>query len=178
MTEQEWHSGTELNPLLAFAVCRRAPPECVLPLPPLSDRKLRLFLVGCCRSRWELFTNPTWRRAVEVVEMFADGEVDDTLLEVYRHLSSDRFSAFPPEAPPHTPTCGSPVRRHSCVSRSRICSPSIGDLITQGRMRRGRRNSSAGWIRGSLRHAAWVHSNTSASSLSADAEELRSAEEV
>jgi hypothetical protein len=42
-----------------------------------SDRKLRLYLVGCCRRRWELFTDPVVRYAVDTAEKFADGQATD-----------------------------------------------------------------------------------------------------
>jgi len=91
MTEAEWHSSTEFKYLLAFAVCRVADPKYTLPVVPLSDRKLRLLLVGCCRLKWELFENPTLREAVEMAERFSDGNAVETDLESFRQMKRGQF---------------------------------------------------------------------------------------
>src|SRR5262245_58200409 len=61
MTEAEWPGWGEPEKLLAFLRGK------------VSERKLRLFGVACCRSIWPLFTDDQCRTAVKVVERYADG---------------------------------------------------------------------------------------------------------
>jgi hypothetical protein len=44
---------------------------------PASERKLRLFSVVCCRCSGSLLANPFLRRAVNLVEQFADGHATE-----------------------------------------------------------------------------------------------------
>jgi hypothetical protein len=61
MGEQEWLACTDPQKMLDFL------------LGQVSDRKLRLFAVACCRSVWHLLNGPSARNGVEVAERFADG---------------------------------------------------------------------------------------------------------
>src|SRR5262245_10000268 len=65
MTEEEWHSATDLRPMLGFLKGRA------------SDRKLRLFVCAWCRHIWYLMSEPASRKAVEVAELYADGLADE-----------------------------------------------------------------------------------------------------
>jgi hypothetical protein len=60
MTEREWLRGTDAVKMLKFLRGR------------ISDRKLRLFAVACCRRLWDRLEDRA-REAVEVAERHADG---------------------------------------------------------------------------------------------------------
>jgi hypothetical protein len=71
MNEQEWLDCTDPMPMLEFLQDK------------VSDRKLRLFAVACCRSVWHLL-NKRGRRAVAMAESFADGMITASALEKAR----------------------------------------------------------------------------------------------
>jgi hypothetical protein len=62
MTEDEWRSGVEPEPMLAYVRYTA------------SERKLRLFACACCRRVWHLLTDERSTEAIEVAERFAEGE--------------------------------------------------------------------------------------------------------
>jgi hypothetical protein len=61
MTEAEWLAGTQTSQMLKFLGDQT------------SERKLRLFAVGCCRRIWHSLPNEQSRRTVEIAERYADG---------------------------------------------------------------------------------------------------------
>jgi hypothetical protein len=69
MNEQEWLESTDPQKMLEFLRGK------------VSNRKLRLFGVGCCRSVWHLLLDEKNRRAVEVAEEYADGRATARELE-------------------------------------------------------------------------------------------------
>ena len=60
MTEPEWLGATDPAPMLEFLKGKA------------SDRKLRLFGVGCCRRKWKYLADRLFEEAVAVAEVFAD----------------------------------------------------------------------------------------------------------
>src|SRR5262249_9664354 len=69
MDEAEWLACTDAGLMLEFL---RGKP---------SERKVRLFAVGCLRRGWPLVTHNPSGTAVEVAEQFADGAVGRVALE-------------------------------------------------------------------------------------------------
>lgn len=65
MTEAEWLTATDPLPMLSFIRGR------------VSDRKLRLFAIGCCRRVINLIDRQAHRKAIVVCERFVDGIADD-----------------------------------------------------------------------------------------------------
>src|SRR5262245_6697036 len=63
MTEAEWLAGD--GPAAMLEILRNK----------VSDRKLRLFAVACCRGIWRHIEEDC-RQYVEIAELFADGRVD------------------------------------------------------------------------------------------------------
>jgi hypothetical protein len=77
MTEQEWLSSTDPEPMLWFV------------RGTATDEDLRLFACACCRRIWHLLIDGRSRRAVEVAEKYARGEVGLTKLLRARWLAEE-----------------------------------------------------------------------------------------
>jgi hypothetical protein len=73
MNEEEWLSSFEPKPMLDY-----------LRGQSVSDRKLRLYSVACCRRIWDYMIDERSRKAVEVAEAYADGSIDRERLVVAR----------------------------------------------------------------------------------------------
>lgn len=65
MTEAEWLASEDPTPMLAHLIATGA----------VSERKRFLFSAACCRRVWSSLVDERSRRAVEVLEQYADGLV-------------------------------------------------------------------------------------------------------
>lgn len=89
MTEEDWLTGANAQPLLEFIGGK------------MSPRKLRLFAVACCRRLDELFTEDS-RQALEVAERLAEGLVDKrTRKRARRNALAAGWVTEPPWLVPH-----------------------------------------------------------------------------
>src|SRR4051794_9300433 len=77
MTEADWLSCADPRAMLSFLRdSGRA-----------TDRKLRLFAVGCCRRIWHLVRHEDALRCLEVAERFAEGTATDEELRTAEELA-------------------------------------------------------------------------------------------
>jgi hypothetical protein len=98
MTEEKWLACADPDELLDFLRITEkvtAGPAGVLVQRRLkvSERKLRLFAVACCRLVWLELTDQRSRTAVIVAERYADGQSSAEELHTARVNASIRFGA-------------------------------------------------------------------------------------
>lgn len=79
MTEAEWFASVDPDPMVAAFTAVATP------------RKLRLFAAACCRRIWGAMLDPRARRAVEVAEQFADGQVKPRALASAHRAAAAAF---------------------------------------------------------------------------------------
>jgi hypothetical protein len=75
MTEAEWLTCTDPTPMLEFIRGN------------VSERKLRLFAVACCRHIWHLLNDQRSREAVLVVERYSEGSASSKELTAARKMA-------------------------------------------------------------------------------------------
>jgi hypothetical protein len=79
MTEAEWLAATEPKPMLAILRGK------------VSDRKLRLLAVACCRRIWHLLDDVRSQNAVLEAERHAVGLLTDEQLTVFSNKAKEAF---------------------------------------------------------------------------------------
>ncbi|VTR97506.1 Uncharacterized protein OS=Sorangium cellulosum (strain So ce56) GN=sce5710 PE=4 SV=1 [Gemmata massiliana] len=120
MTEAEWMACDNPAPLLGFLQGK------------VSDRKLRLFAVACCRRVWSLLPSQTFRDAVEMSERFADGLASDDKLRKAR--SQARESASRQGAVRASPWSTATQSRFAKWLVVSVCSRNIHEAFQTGNM--------------------------------------------
>jgi hypothetical protein len=121
MTEAEWLAQSSPRRLLAHLKNK------------VSDRKLRLFGVACCRRVAGAHTHPAAAPAVEIAERLADGEAtDQERLRAYRAVNPMRNPAIRGFGftPWHAPMCL--VRRNAFVSATATSRQTVLDASLCG----------------------------------------------
>jgi hypothetical protein len=78
MTEERL-ACTDPVPMLEFLRCK------------ISERKLRLFAVGCCRRVWALIKDDRFRTAVRAAELFSDSMVTKEYMNEARNVAIAAF---------------------------------------------------------------------------------------
>jgi hypothetical protein len=89
MTEAEWAACTDPGRMLEFLRGKA------------SGRKLRLLAVAFCRRVWRHINDKRCRRAVDVVERFADGRASIEKLRAAEKIASEA-ACFPPSGISHS----------------------------------------------------------------------------
>src|SRR5437660_72109 len=79
MTERDWLACTEPTPMVEFVRGK------------VSDRKLRLFAVACCRRGRSILRSRTTLAALEALEAYADGLITRKAMEERRNAWYQRF---------------------------------------------------------------------------------------
>lgn len=88
MTESEWLTSTRLKSLTDYLLRERV----------VSQRKLRLYAIACCRRVEHLFGSPglthhELRKALDAAERFAEGAIKPRTLNVWRNRAWEALGA-------------------------------------------------------------------------------------
>jgi hypothetical protein len=87
MTPDEWKACEDPSAMLDLVGDRA------------TDRKLRLFLIACCRRIWPMLADERSRTAVEVAQQFADGIATPTELAAAHEATKAALADKAPGAP-------------------------------------------------------------------------------
>lgn len=118
MTEQEWLVCDDTYKMLAFLGDRG------------SERKVRLFMTNCCRRSWHLIQDERCRKAIEVAERFAEGQVgDQELREVFIEVSRIQAAISPVRKAADRAPRQSESEPAGQVAKSRRWEVQVDDLV-------------------------------------------------
>ena len=84
MTEQEWLTEKHPERMLLDFLREK-----------VSNRKLRLFAVACCRRIWPLLIDKRSQNAVEMAERFGDGLATDEEREIAYRVADNAHAIYP-----------------------------------------------------------------------------------
>lgn len=119
MTEAEWNACADPTPMLLFLGGK------------VSERKLRLFAVACCRGVWQWLVDVRSQRGLEAAESYADGlaslaefgEARENSLRAMEDAAGDSESAILGHAKWHAATAVAHCAETPfCVDRARDAS--------------------------------------------------------
>jgi hypothetical protein len=131
MTEQEWRTATGPDPLLEYLRQR------------VSERKLRLYAIACCRRIWHL-VHPIYHEGVELAEGYADGTVGAAELERAYVLARGMFSSLHLRVSLQKGDVAAHVAL-AAMSRDCISSPESGATLAREALRR--KGDTRSWVR-------------------------------
>jgi hypothetical protein len=83
MNEQEWLACTDPNPMLEFLRGK------------VSERKLWMFALACCRQLWDRYPDVSIQQAVDARELFADGLIGREKLETSLGAARSHWGGTP-----------------------------------------------------------------------------------
>ena len=81
MTEAEWLACDNPEKMVEF--CRGK----------VSDRKLRLFAVACCRRLWNLLTDDRSVEALDICEKYVEGVASRRRMEIAHAVAAEAVAA-------------------------------------------------------------------------------------
>jgi hypothetical protein len=90
----------------------------------VSDRKLRLFSCACCRLIWDQIKTEACRRAVEIGESYADGQVQKKYLKQARSASSTSM-----EGADHVAWCA--VRENAAIGARDVARAAAWQMVAR-----------------------------------------------
>jgi hypothetical protein len=132
MTEAEWNTSTDVGRMLSFVAGSASAAESAGDQ-SLSERKARLFLVGCYHRWRPVFTPERLVTVTDVLEQYADGGVSESDFELLQQLAHQvyYFLEYLCKAPVRSPDFSETAAAYElaqaamiiCLTEDRLCAP-------------------------------------------------------